>query len=101
MKITESSFHLVNNSNKGVLVGGDDRNYDHLSGQEVDLIKSRFSGTSCGEVLGQEMALAYKRRLKPQQGIPGQGLLYRRGEHIFLDIYNAPSVVFVERSLCL
>ena len=101
MKIAENSAHHVNNSNKGILVGGADRNYVHLSRQEMDLIKSRFTGTSSGEVLVPEIALAYKSLLKPQQGVQGQGLLYRRGEHVFLDMDNVPSVVLVERFLCL
>ena len=101
MKIAENSSPHVNNSNKGILVGGAHRNYVHLSRQEVDLIKSKFTGTSSGEVLVPEMAFVYKSLLKPQQGIQGEGLLYRRGEHVFLDMDSAPSVVLVERFLCL
>ncbi|XP_015775669.1 PREDICTED: uncharacterized protein LOC107353796 [Acropora digitifera] len=101
MKIAEGSSHYVNNSNKGILVGGADRNYVHLSGQEVDQIKSTFTGICSSEVIVPEMALAFKSLLKPQQGISGQGLLYRRGEHIFVDMENVASVVLVERFLCL
>lgn len=101
MKIAEGSSHYVNNSNKGILFGGADRNYVHLSGQEVDQIKSTFTGICSSEVIVPEMALAFKSLLKPQQGISGQGLLYRRGEHIFVDMENVASVVLVERFLCL
>lgn len=69
MKIANNSAHHINNSNKGILVGGSDRNEVHLSPQEVNMIKVIF-----GQLI--KLAFAYKSLLKPQQGIEGQGLLY-------------------------
>ena len=46
MKIANNSAHHINNSNKGILVGGSDRNEVHLSPQEVNMIKSFLASSS-------------------------------------------------------
>ena len=101
--IAKTSPRHENYSKKGILVGGSERNEVQLSKQDVDLIKSKFTGssTSSGEVLVPEIPLAYRSLLLPQQGIQGQGLLYRTGEHVFLNMNNVQSVVLVEKFLGL
>ena len=101
MKIANNSGHHINNSNKGILVGGSERNEVHLSPQEVNMIKSFLASSSSGNRV-PELAFGYKSLLKPQQGIEGQGLLYRSREHALLDVESqGPSVVLIERFLCL
>ena len=101
MKIANNSAHHINNSNKGILVGGSERNEVHLSPQEVNMIKSFLASSSSGNRV-PELAFGYKSLLKPQQGIEGQGLLYRSREHALLDVESqGPSVVLIERFLCL
>ena len=75
MKIANNSAHHINNSNKGILVGGSDWNEVNLSPKEVNMIKSFLASSSTGNRV-PELAFAYKSLLKPQQGIEGQGLLY-------------------------
>ena len=60
--IAKTSPRHENYSKKGILVGGSERNEVQLSKQDVDLIKSKFTGssTSSGEVLVPEIALAYE-----------------------------------------
>lgn len=101
--IAKTSPRHENYSKKGILVGGSERNEVQLSKQDVDLIKSKFTGssTSSGELLVPEIALAYRSLLLPQQGVQGQGLLYRTGEHVFLNMNNVQSVVLVEKFLGL
>lgn len=101
--IAKTSPRHENYSKKGILVGGSERNEVQLSKQDVDLIKSKFTGssTSSGELLVPEIALAYRSVLLPQQGVQGQGLLYRTGEHVFLNMNNVQSVVLVEKFLGL
>lgn len=101
MKLAENSPLHAANSHKGILVGGSSENEIYLSSHEVDLIKANFTGSFSG-VLIPELALSYRSILKPQQGVEGKGLLYRKGEHVFFDTDSQePSLVLVERFLCL
>ena len=95
-----SSATYINHCNKGIVVGGLQNKYILLTRQEMELIKKTVANLEDDDYVSQ-VALPFKSLLKPRQGVKNEGLLYRSGECILLELENGQQVAIVERFLCV
>ena len=99
---TAGTSALINQCNKGILVGGLDNRDTFLKRWEVDLIEASITAP---EIIGNssisDFGIPFKSLLKPQQGVEGAGMLYRSGECVLLNLLgqDQPAVLVVERFL--
>ena len=101
MKTAGSSAFLINQCNKGILVGGLDSKGSRLKQWEVDLIESSITAAERSNLCISDFGIPFKSLFKPQPGDDGEGMLYRRGECILLNLLgqDQPVVVLVDRFL--
>lgn len=91
VETVESSATYINHCNKGILVGGLQNKHILLTRQEMELIKKAVANLEDDDYIS-EVALYFKSLLKPRQGVKNEGLLYRSGDCILLELENDQQV---------
>ena len=101
VKTASTSASLINQCNKGILIGGLKSKGTFLNRWETESIKACVSVPGADDQSISDVGIPFKSLLKPRQGLEGEGMVYRRGEYVLLDQVECdqPAVALVDRFL--
>ena len=101
VKTASTSASLINQCNKGILIGGLKSKGTFLKRWETESIKACVSVPGADDQSIFDVGIPFKSLLKLRQGLEGEGMVYRRGEYVLLDQVECdqPAVALVDRFL--